>query len=356
MTRNREMNMLVVGDVFVLRDDPPSAFRHVKDLMRSADFMLGNLEGSICDVGKAVDKPGAQAWKADARQISAIEAAGFHAMNVANNHMMDFGTEAMLATLDNLERIGVKHCGGGRNIAEAHAPAIVERDDCKVAMLGYTCVFRDKWAAGTNTAGLAVVGARTSYETTARVFETPGSPPVIHTWAIAEHKAQLAKDITAARAQADIVVCTFHWGVSKGHKQLAEYQVELGRFAVDSGADLVFGHHPHLLQGIEVHNGCAIVYSLGNFTFAHHQPHKGHEYETGIIRCRIRDNKICAVDFLPARNEKTLEPRVLNSTEGRDVIDLIKARSKELGTVFAETDDCLQVVVDAAHIERPKAA
>jgi len=74
MTKTREQTMLIVGDVFVLRDDPPSVFKHVKDLMRSADFLLGNLEGSACDVGKAVDKLGAEAWKADSRQLAAIEA------------------------------------------------------------------------------------------------------------------------------------------------------------------------------------------------------------------------------------------------------------------------------------------
>ena len=173
---------------------------------------------------------------------------------------------------------------------------------------------------------------------------------------IAEHKAQFAKDIAAARAQADIVVCTFHWGVSKEFRHLTEYQVKLGRFAVDSGADFVFGHRPHLLQGIEMHNGRAICYSLGNFTFAGHRPHKGHEYETGIIRCRIRDKKICAVHFLPARGDKNVEPRVLNIEESRDVIELIKARSADLGTVFVEAGDCLRVVADASRIETPKAA
>ncbi|MPZ47217.1 MAG: hypothetical protein GEV05_28420 [Betaproteobacteria bacterium] len=357
MSGKREMSMLIVGDVFVLRDDPPSVFRHVQELMRSADFLLGNLEGSVCDTGKAVDKRGAEAWKADSRQLSAIEAAGFHAMNVANNHMMDFGPEAMLATVDNLDRIGIEHCGGGRNFDAAHAPAIVERGGCKVAMLGYTCVFMDKWAARPDSPGLAVVGARTSYEAPKRVFETPGSPPIIHTWAIAEHKAQLAKDISAARARADIVICTFHWGVSSGFRHLTEYQVELGRFAIDSGADLVFGHHPHLLQGIEVHNGRAIFYSLGNFTFARHRPHKGHEYETGMVRCSIRDRKICAVDFLPARCDESLEPRVLNIEEGRDVVELVKARSADFGATFVAGEDCLQVVADSATgVERSKAA
>ena len=119
MTTKLELTILIVGDVFVLRDDPRSVFKHVKELMRSADFMLGNLEGSVCDVGKAVDKLGSEAWKADSRQLSAIQAAGFHAMNVANNHMMDFGNEAMLATIDNLDRIGVKHSGGGAQLCRS---------------------------------------------------------------------------------------------------------------------------------------------------------------------------------------------------------------------------------------------
>ena len=356
MNKKQDLTMLIVGDVFVLRDDPPSVFKHVNALMRSADFVLGNLEGSACDTGKAVDKLGAEAWKADSRQLAAIEAAGFHAVNVANNHMMDFGAGAMLATIENLDRIGVKHCGGGRNFEEAHAPAIVEREGCKVAMLGYTCVFMEKWAAGKDSPGLAVAGARTSYEPPKRVFETPGSPPIIHTWAIAEHKAQLAKDIAGARAKADIVICTFHWGVSSGFRHLTEYQVELGRFAIDSGADLVFGHHPHLLQGIEVHNGRAIFYSLGNFTFARHRPHKGHEYETGMARCRIRDRRICAVDFLPARCDKNLDPRVLDLVEGRDVVELIEARSADFGTAFVKADDCLQVIPDAPGLQRSKVA
>lgn len=356
MSKNREMTMLIVGDVFVRRDDPPSVFQHVKDLMRSADFVLGNLEGSACDVGTARQKLGAEAWKADSRQLAAIETAGFHAMNVANNHMMDYGHEAMLATIDNLDRIGVKHAGGGRSFAEAHAPAIVERASCKVALLGYTSVFMADWAAGPNSSGLAVMRARTSYEPPRRYFEAPGTPPVIHTWVESEHKAQLAADIAAARKQADIVVCTFHWGVSAGYVKLTEYQVELGRHAIDSGADLVFGHHPHVAQGIEVRDGRAIFYSLGNFTFARHNPKKGHELDTLMIRCRIRDKKISAVEFLPARCDNQLNPHVLDLEQGRDVIDLIKARSEAFDTQFVPQGDAVRIVTEAGRMQTSKAA
>lgn len=351
MTRNKELTMLIVGDVFVRRDDPPSVFQHVKDLMRSADFMLGNLEGSVADSGTPRKKSGSAAWKADARQLAAVETAGFHAMTVANNHMMDYGQEALLETLANLDRLGVKHTGGGRNFAEAHAPAIVEREGCKVALLGYTSVFMDDWEATPKSPGLAVMKALTSYQPPTRYFEAPGSPPVIRSWVVPEYKAQLAADIVHARKQADIVICTFHWGVSAGFQKLTEYQVELGRHAIDSGADLVFGHHPHLMQGIEVRDGRPIFYSLGNFTFARHDPTKGHEYETMIIRCRIRDKKIQTVEFLPARCDEHVNPHVLDLQEGRRAIEIVNERSKQFGTDLVAAGDAIRVALQAAQRE-----
>lgn len=357
MAGSRELTALIVGDVYVKRDDPPSVFQHVKDRMRSADFMLGNLEGSVADSGAARGKAGAVAWKADARQIAAVESAGFHAMTIANNHMMDYGVDALLETMANLDRLGVKHTGGGRNFAEAHAPAIVEREGCKVALLGYTSVYMEGWEAGPDTPGLAVVTARTAYQPPARYFEAPGTPPVIRTWALPENKAQLAADVAAARRQADIVICTFHWGVSAGYKKLTEYQMEVGRHAIDSGADLVFGHHPHVTQGIEVHKGRAIFYSLGNFTFARHNPDKGHELETMFVRLRIRDRRLHAVEYIPARCDPELNPHALDLDAGRDVVELIAGRSAEFGTRFVPAGDGVRVVTEASDERKaPKAA
>lgn len=347
MKNSDELVMLLVGDVFVRRDDPQSVFQHVKQVMCKADFMIGNLEGSVADGGSAQMKSaGTQPWKSDARQISAVETAGFHAMTVANNHMMDFGSEALLETLANLDRIGVKHTGGGRNFAEAHAPAVVERGGCKVALLGYTSVYMEDWAAGANTPGLAVMRAHTAYQPPARFFEAPGSPPIIHSWVAAEHKEQLIADVAAARKVADIVVCTFHWGVSAGFKKLTEYQVELGRHAVDAGADLVFGHHPHVMQGVEVYKGKAIFYSLGNFTFARHDPNKGHELETLMIRCKIADKKIRAVEYLPVCSDENIDPHVLDLTAGSKVVEIIAQRSEQFATRFAAAGDAIAVLTE----------
>jgi poly-gamma-glutamate synthesis protein (capsule biosynthesis protein) len=333
MSSSKQLTMLLVGDVFVQRDDPPSVFKHVGQLLRDGDFTFGNLEGSTADSGAPWSIKETN-WKADARQVEALAAAGFDAVTVANNHMLDFGYPALLETLGHLDRLGIKHTGGGRNFAEAHQPAIVEKDGCRVALLGYTSVFIPEWAAGKDHPGLAVMRARTSYEAPPRVFEVPGTPPIVRTRLNEQDREQLTADVKAARAAADIVVCAFHWGVSRGFLKIAEYQSELGRHAIDVGADLVFGHHPHVIQGIEVYKSKAIFYSLGNFTFAQHNLKKGHEAESLIVRCTIKDKKIVAVEYLPAEIDGEINPQALDLMSGAHVVEMVAQRSAAFATQF----------------------
>lgn len=343
MQLNMQKTLLLVGDIFVQRDNPPSVFQHVGDTLRNADFTFGNLEGSTSDAGEPWSIKETN-WKADGRQVEAVGSAGFDALNVANNHMLDFGHAAMFETLGHLDRLGIAHTGGGRNKAEAHQPAIVEKDGCRIAMLGYTSVFIPEWAAGEDTPGLAVMRARTSYEAPPRVFEVPGTPPLVRTQLVPEDKAQLERDIKAARERADIVVCAFHWGVSRGFMKIAEYQTELGRHAIDVGADIVFGHHPHVIQGVEVYKSKAIFYSLGNFTFAQHNPAKGHEAETMIVRCGVANGRIETVEYLPVRCDEQIDPHILDLTEGQDVIDMIARRSASFSTRFEPADDAIRLI------------
>jgi poly-gamma-glutamate capsule biosynthesis protein CapA/YwtB (metallophosphatase superfamily) len=347
MSSGEELTLLLVGDVFVQRDNPPSVFRHVRELFHGADFLFGNLEGSVSDSGSPWSLKETN-WKADARQIGAVEAGGFHAMSVANNHMLDFGYDALFETLGHLDRLGIAHTGGGHDFAEAHRPAIVERKGCRVALLGYTSVFMPDWAAGEDIAGLAVMRAHTAYEPPRRVNEVPGMPPTVRSWLASQDKAQLAVDIAATRRQADIVVCAFHWGVSRGYQKIAEYQAELGRHAIECGADVVFGHHPHVIQGVEMYRDRPIFYSLGNFTFAQHNPAKGHEAESMIVRCRIRDRHITSVELLPTRIDEKLDPHVLDGEAGRPVVELIRQRSNAFATRFEADGGAVKVLPAAA--------
>jgi poly-gamma-glutamate synthesis protein (capsule biosynthesis protein) len=350
------LTLMLVGDVFVQREDPPSVFDDVRDTLRRTDFLLGNLEGAVADGGVLWSVKETQ-WKADARQIAAVGSVGFDAMAMANNHVLDFGHEGMFETMGHLDRLGIAHTGAGENFAAAHRPAIVEKDGCRVGMVGYTSVFMPEWAAESDRPGLAVMRARTAYEAPSRVHEVPGTPPIVRTWMVGKDKEQLATDIQAARRLgADIVVGSFHWGVSRGHPEIADYQIELAHHAIDCGADIVFGHHPHLMQGVEVYRDKAIFYSLGNFTFAQHNPAKGHEAETAIVRCRIRDRRIAEVAYLPVLCDDKANPHLRTPETAPGIVDLLCRRSARFGTVFAIAADAVGLVIGQAEPARKLAA
>jgi len=343
MPSNQALSMVLVGDVRINRPEPLTAFQHVRGILREADFTFGNLEGSHADSGTPWVKEGSN-WKSGAEQMVAVEDAGFDAMSVANNHSMDFGREALLETIENLKRIGVGHTGGGRNSAEAYSPAIVQKSGCKVALLGYATVYVRGWEAGPDTPGIAVLRGGTSYEPAPRFFEGPGRPPIIHSWILPEDKARLAEDIAAARKVADLVVCTFHWGVSGGYVKLTEYQPDLGHHAIDCGADLVFGHHPHTLQGIEIYKSKPILYSLGNFIF---DALAGtYDLEKAIARCQIVNKKITSIDLIPVLDDGK-SPRALDLSKGRQVVSIIKERTAPFGTKLLEKDNVLRVELAA---------
>ncbi len=344
MSSSKQLTMLLVGDVFVQRDDPPSVFKHVGQLLRDGDFTFGNLEGSTADSGAPWSIKETN-WKADARQVEALAAAGFDAVTVANNHMLDFGYPALLETLGHLDRLGIKHTGGGRNFAEAHQPAIVEKDGCRVALLGYTSVFIPEWAAGKDHPGLAVMRARTSYEAPSRVFEVPGTPPIVRTRLHEEDREQLDGRREGGARAGRYRGLRLPLGVSRGFLKIAEYQSELGRHAIDVGADIVFGHHPHVIQGIEVYRGKAIFYSLGNFTFAQHNLKKGHEAESLIVRCTIEDRKIVAVEYLPAEIDGEINPQALDLKAGAHVVEMVAQRSAAFATQFQPNGDAMKLQI-----------
>jgi poly-gamma-glutamate synthesis protein (capsule biosynthesis protein) len=327
----------------VNRENPDSVFRHVYEPLSKATVLLGNLESPHCHGGTRWQKGNMGAWKSEVRNLDPTIKAGFHAVSTTNNHILDYGHDGLLETLSHLDAHGIKHAGAGRNLAEAHAPAIVERPGFKVAMLAYTTVFCPGWEATAEGPGLAALHVTTSYEPHPRHHETPGKPPKVRTFMVSADKDRVAKDIAAARAQADIVICSFHWGVSEGYEKLTEYQPELGHHAIDSGADLVFGHHPHLIQGIEVYRGKAIFYSLGNFTFARQNPASGHELENLVARCVVRDKKIAEVQYLPVRTDDGLAPHIISPRDGADIVAIVNRRSAAFGTQFYNADDAVGV-------------
>jgi poly-gamma-glutamate capsule biosynthesis protein CapA/YwtB (metallophosphatase superfamily) len=247
-----------------------------------------------------------------------------------------------------LSESGVAFAGGGHNLDEARRPAFIERNGVRVGLVARTSVCAVYAPATAKRAGICRFRVSTAYEPRERVLEVPGSPPIIHTIPNPEDKDMLAEDIRSARQQADVVVLSWHWGVSPatgGKGDLVSYQTEMAHFAIDVGADIIVGHHPHVLQPIEVYKGKVIAYSLGNYVHDMHSFESHGRQTTMLIRADVKGGAISRVSYVPGILEGTGPPRFSPPAEARDVVSHMQAISAPFGTRFETGDREVEVIL-----------
>lgn len=227
-----------------------------------ADLVLGQLEPVLTDRGTRA--PQARlAMRSPPSTAQAIRAAGFDAISFASNHCMDWGSDGLLDTVDALRSAEIAVIGAGKDIEAARRPAVLAIRDTRIALLAYNSILPMGYGAESNRAGCAPLRAWTQYEQIER--DQPGTPSRVHSYPNNEDVINMAADIAHVRQRADVVVLSIHWGIHFIPAVIADYQRELAHAAIDAGADVVIGHHPHVLKGIEIYKGKAIFYSLGNF-------------------------------------------------------------------------------------------
>lgn len=214
----------------------------------------------------------------------------------------------------------------------------------RFGFLSYTSVF---WPVGhgaeENLPGVSTLKVHTSYQPGERALEMPGAPPLVLTTPDKNELEMMRSDVRSLRAVADVVVISFHWGIS-GSSNIVGYQQEVGRAAIDAGADLVIGHHPHVLQGIEVWQGKPIFYSLGNFVFDWDRM-KDSNLEGLLVRYLLQDNRTPCVSFIPTRRNKQNDVEILNlsTPSGKEIANNIEALSAEFGTEIAYSENEITV-------------
>ncbi len=257
--KNETITLIFVGDIMLNRgveymikkhNDWRFPFLKIADDLKEAKLLFGNLEGPISDRGEKVGS--IYSFRVDPKTIEGLTYAGFDVLSIANNHIFDYGREAMEDTFLNLKKAGVDYVGGGFDDKEAHSPIIKEVNgsagtssepqsnsspQVKIAFLAYTNLGSEYWEAKENKSGIA--------------------------WL---REGELKEDIAQAKNQADLVIVSFHLG-DEYQKEPNSTQKYFSRLAIDSGADLVVGHHPHVVQPIEKYRQGWIAYSLGNFVF-----------------------------------------------------------------------------------------
>lgn len=237
-----------VGDVMLgrlvaeqLRRRPPEfPWGDTLPLLRRADVLVGNVEFVLADDGRPW--PGKTFhFRADRRAAASLVSAGFALVSVANNHVLDFGTDAALESLATLAQHGIRFAGAGANADAARRPAVIRRDDLAIAMFAFTDNEPD-WEAGRASPG---------------VHHVPVDP---HD----RRAAALLDAVGRERGVVDLLIVSAHWGGNWGVDVPRSHKV-FARALVDAGADVVFGHSPHIVRGVEVYRDRPILYSAGDF-------------------------------------------------------------------------------------------
>jgi poly-gamma-glutamate capsule biosynthesis protein CapA/YwtB (metallophosphatase superfamily) len=258
------VDLRFVGDLILDEPNPDRLFDFVREELRRADLVVGHVEVPHTARGRdgGFDIP---APPSDPENLAALQRAGFHVATLAGNHIFDVGPEGIEDTIAELKRLGIATAGAGMTLADARRPAVLERAGIRFGILSYNCVGpRESWA-GTKKPGCAYVKVLTHYELD---YASPGGPPTVYTFAEPQSLDAMISDIEQLRVSVDILIVALHKGLGHTPATVSWYERQVAKAAVDAGADIVVGHHAHILQGVEVYRGRPIFHGLGNFAIA----------------------------------------------------------------------------------------
>jgi len=293
-TPSLQVTLDAVGDIMlartvgdqVLAQGPGIVFAGVQSALDEADLRLGNLECAISRGGTPEHK--SYTLQAPPETAQALALGKFDLLSLANNHAMDYGYPGLAETQTYLGQYGIATVGAGVNASAAHMPVLLERNGLRLAFLAYADVPVEidgfdthDWAATDTTPGIA--------------------------WA---DPNQIAADVTAAKSQADVVIVLLHAGYELNSAPNANQRRE-AHAAIDAGAALVIGSHPHILQATEQYHGGLIAYSLGNFVFDNYL---GVLNATAILHVVLTREGVQSYDFIPMLIEDGL-PRLADLSE-----------------------------------------
>lgn len=289
----------------LIREPAYDPFAPSAALLASADLRFVNLESQLSDQGGVTQHPkNPLVFVGPPVGADTLARARIDLVSLANNHMWDYGERAFVETLEHLERVGVTYVGAGRGHARAYGPVIVERDGFRVAMLAVTDIWNQ--------------GLLWSHPARERVAAAD-----LNGVAITVRKLRQQPDI-------DAIVVSHHGGIEYDHR-LMPFTRRLARAAIDAGADAFIGHHPHVIQGIEMRRGRPIFYSLGNYIMTMSGEHPG--VDLGMLaRLRLRRGAPPIAEVCPVRREG-LEALPLAADPRRDATEAAFLQRLELARV-----------------------
>lgn len=291
---------------YIDKNGGAAALAKVKPFLEDAHVAFINLEGPISDKGSPVAGK-EYIFRSRTALAKGLASAGIDVVSLANNHARDYGAAALLDTFDRLEAVGVKWAGAGPDITAALSPAILETPAGTVAVLAFSAI----------TTGFGATSDRAGTATTT------------------SHDRVVAA-VKAAAKKADYVIVSFHWGeeyvlsANQGQRNLAHK-------VIDAGADLILGHHPHVIQGMEIYKDKLIAYSLGDFVFDHYKRITG---EAFVLQVTLDKSGPPTAKIIPVYlSDPWGIPAPVTGSEAKVILDRLATYSKPFGLEFERSGD-----------------
>ena len=287
----KPITLLFVGDIMLDRgveniwqnyQNSRYPFLNVVDEIRKADIAFANLEGSISENGK--NQKIKYSFRFDPSSVEGLKFAGFDVLSLANNHSFDWGREALEDTVNILRGNDILPVGAGINYLEANSPAIKNVAGAKIAFFAYENIEpNSKYDEATKD-----LAGKSSF-----------------------NLERVKNEISAIKQLkiADMAIVSMHWG-EEYQLRSNKFQQEIGRALVEAGADIIIGHHPHVIQEIERYKNGWIAYSLGNFIF---DQNFSEETMKGLmLKVKIQNKKIVEIEPVEIKINDSFQPEIKN--------------------------------------------
>lgn len=278
-------------------------FQHIKSVLEPNDILFGNLECTLSETGRVPGDYQSTQMRGQPSYVDSLVDARFDVMNLANNHSLQHGERAFTETETLLKEHNILTTGVNKHDHLTGVPTIIDRNGIRIGFLGYSLRPR-------------------------QYFE---KPPLY----TEGHSDGIVRDIRNLNHAVDIVVTSVHWG-DEFIRRPAPEEIRLGRQMIDAGCDLVIGHHPHVLRGVESYNGGHIAYSLGNFLCDMIWDESLRE--SAVLECELSKNGVHDLKLTPCYINDQFQPTVMEASRAEFLLKRIAEMSQAI-----ENDSQLQI-------------
>jgi poly-gamma-glutamate capsule biosynthesis protein CapA/YwtB (metallophosphatase superfamily) len=322
------LRLILLGDVMLGRlvnrqlavASPMYPWGDTLPVLRAADAVILNLECVLADRGEPW--PGKVfTFRTDSRNVAVLTGAPVTAVSLANNHSLDFGRDALQDCIATLVQHEIQPAGAGRSADLAWRPATFSAAGVRVAVLAVTDNMPE-WEARVDTPGVYYVSLQRT------------DPRFTH----------LLNAIEEAREQHDLVIVSAHWGPNWGYAPPPDHVEAAHRF-IDRGADVVFGHSPHVYRGVALHRGKPILFSCGDYLDDYAVDDVERNDESFIWRLEVKDRRLCRLALIPTMI-RACQATLAQGADRVRIVERMRALCAALGTETAETPEGITIRID----------